>query len=139
MRNKNILFVASECQPFAVTGGLAEVIGSLPKAIMGLRKTYKVSVVMPLYSKIIKQYGSNLEYVGCKTITLAWRNLYAGVFKTTIDGVNYFFIDNKYYFDREGLYGYFDDGERFAYFSKAVIECFPIFGFVPDTPVMITY
>ena len=132
MRNKNILFVASECQPFAVTGGLAEVIGSLPKAIMGLRKTYKVSVVMPLYSKIIKQYGSNLEYVGCKTITLAWRNLYAGVFKTTIDGVNYFFIDNKYYFDREGLYGYFDDGERFAYFSKAVIECFPIFGFVPD-------
>lgn len=129
---KNILFVASECQPFAVTGGLAEVIGSLPKAIMDERKSYRVSVVMPLYSRIIKSFGDKLEFVGQKTITLAWRNLYAGVFKTTLDGVDYFFIDNKYYFDREGLYGYFDDGERFCFFSKAVIECFSIFGFVPD-------
>lgn len=129
---KNLLFVSSECQPFAVTGGLAEVIGSLPKAIMAERKSYKVSVVMPLYSRIIKNYGDKLKFIGQKTITLAWRNLYAGVFKTTVDGVDYYFIDNKYYFDREGLYGYFDDGERFCFFSKAVIECFPIFGFVPE-------
>lgn len=132
MKQKNILFVVAECQGFAATGGLAEVAASLPKAIMSVNRGYKVRVMMPLYKAILQKYQHELKFLGETSVALAWRKLYCGVYTLTKDKITYYFIDNKYYFDREGLYGHFDDGERFAYFSKSVFETFPIIGFVPD-------
>jgi starch synthase len=132
MAQKKILYVTSECKGFAVTGGLAEVAGSLPKAIMTANKNYKVKVLMPLYKTIHENYSSELSLVGSTTVVLAWRSVYCGVYTIKKDDVEYYFIDNKYYFDRDQLYGYYDDGERFAYFSKAVFTAMEIMKFYPD-------
>ena len=132
MAIKKILYVTSECKGFAVTGGLAEVAGSLPKAIMQANKNYRVKVLMPLYKTIRENYASELSLVGSTTVVLAWRSVYCGVYTLKKDGVEYYFIDNKYYFDRDQLYGYFDDGERFAYFSKAVFAAMEIMKFYPN-------
>lgn len=132
MKIKKILYVTSECSGFQSSGGLAEVAGSLPQAIQNANKSYKVKVVMPLYKKIREAYGHELKYVGNKNVVLAWRSLYCGVFTLKKNGIDYYFIDNKYYFDRENLYGYGDDGERFAFFSKAIFAMMDITKFHPD-------
>lgn len=132
MKQKKILYVTSECKGFAVTGGLAEVAGSLPQAIMNANKSYKVKVLMPLYKCIMESYGDKLKFIGSTTVVLAWRSLYCGLFTIKKDNVEYYFVDNKYYFDRDGLYGYYDDGERFAYFSKSVFKALELMNFYPD-------
>ncbi len=127
-----ILFVTAECAGFAPVGGLAEVAGSLPQAIMKENKNFEVKVVMPLYKKIIDAYHEELKFLGESTVNLAWRNQYVGVFTLNKNGVDYYFVDNKYYFDRFGVYGHFDDGEKFAFFSKSVFEVMKIIDFYPN-------
>ena len=122
-KNKRIVFAASECQPFFTSGGLGEVVGSLPKRIIELtNKEYQVDVYLPFYAKINKNYSSIIKFVDSIEVNLSWRRQYCGIFNCQLDGVNYYFIDNEYYFKRDNFYGYFDDAERFAFFSKAVIE-----------------
>ncbi len=128
---RKILFVASECTPFIVTGGLAEVIGSLSKAIAATGK-FDVRVVIPLYSDIKKEYRDKFTYLGNIYVHLAWRNQYCGIFLYEQDGVKFYFLDNEFYFKRPGCYGYFDDGERFAFFSRAVLEIMPFLNFYPE-------
>lgn len=132
MKQKKILFITSECTNFAYTGGLAEVAGSLPKAICQSNKSFKVKVVMPLYKKILDTYGEKLKFVGEGKMSLAWRDLYVGVFTYKLDGIDYYFVDNKYYFNRDALYGHFDDGERFAFFSKSIFKVMEIIDFYPN-------
>ena len=131
-RKTKVLFVTAECSGFAPVGGLAEVAGSLPQAIMKENKNYEVKVVMPLYKKILDSYHNELVYVGCSAINLSWRNQYIGVFTLNKNGVDYYFVDNKYYFDRFGVYGHFDDGEKFAFFSKSIFEVMKIIDFYPN-------
>ncbi len=128
---KKILFVASEATPFIQTGGLAEVIGSLSKALAATGK-FDVRVVIPLYSDIKKEFRDKFTYLGNLYVHLAWRNQYCGVFSYEKDGVIFYFIDNEFYFKRPGCYGYFDDGERFAFFSRAVLEIMPFLNFYPE-------
>lgn len=128
---KKILFVASEATPFIATGGLAEVIGSLSKALADT-KNFDVRVVIPLFSDIKKEYREKFSYLGNIYVHLAWRNQYCGIFSYSMNGVTFYFIDNEYYFKRPGCYGYFDDGERFAFFSKCVLEIMPFLDFYPD-------
>ena len=117
--------------PFIVTGGLAEVIGSLSKALAATGN-FDVRVVVPLYSDIKKEYRDKFTYLGNIYVHLAWRNQYCGIFKYEQDGVIFYFLDNEFYFKRPGCYGYFDDGERFAFFSRAVLEIMPFLNFYPD-------
>lgn len=126
---KKLLFVSSEVLPFAATGGLGEVIGSLPKA---LADKYDVRVMMPYYSDIPEKYRSSAKYLCNYNVGLGWRNLYCGLFELKMDNVTYYFIDNEYYFCRGGLYGFFDDAERYAFFCKAVMDSFYFINFTPD-------
>lgn len=125
-----VLYVASEAYPFAMSGGLADVAGALPKA---LRKRFVgCRIVMPLYSSISQELKDKMTFVCSITVPVAWRRQYCGVFEAHMDGVIYYFIDNQYYFNREGLYGHYDDAERFAFFSRAVLEILPYIDFKPD-------
>ncbi len=128
---KKILFVASEATPFIATGGLAEVIGSLSKAL-ALNPDYDVRVVIPLYSDISWDYRNKFKYLGNIFVPLAWRNQYCGIFSYEKDNVTFYFIDNEYYFKRPGCYGYYDDGERFAFFCRSVLEIMPFLNFYPE-------
>lgn len=128
---KKILFVGSEVLPFAATGGLGEVLGSLPKALVA-RGDYDVRVMMPYYSDIGEQYRNSAKYLCNYNVGLSWRNLYCGLFELKQDNVTYYFIDNEYYFHRDGLYGFYDDGERYAFFCKAVMDSFYFIDFMPD-------
>ncbi|AFS77673.1 glycogen synthase GlgA [Gottschalkia acidurici 9a] len=125
-----VLIVASESVPFIKTGGLADVIGSLPKALKD--KNIDVRVMLPLYKDIIFKYGEKLKYKTNKNVQLSWRSQYCGIFEMEYDGVIFYFIDNEYYFKRDGVYGYYDDAERFAFYSKAVLDVLPILDFKPD-------
>ena len=125
-----ILFVASEARPFIASGGLADVAGSLPKALCDLG--HECRVVIPLYKNIPQQFREKMEFVRNFNVPLAWRNQYCGVFKIRHQGVVYYFLDNEYYFKRDNLYGYYDDAERFAFFSKAVLSALPLLDFRPD-------
>ena len=116
----NILFAASECAPFVKTGGLADVAGSLPPVLAAAG--HDVRVVLPLYERIGEDWRSQMTYLTNIRVPLAWRSQYCGLFQLERDGVTYYFIDNEYYFRRWDLYGHFDDGERFAFFSKAVLH-----------------
>jgi len=116
----NILFTASEVAPFIKTGGLADVAGSLPQALAA--QGNDVRVVLPLYEGIAQKWREQMTFLSHYEISLSWRKVYCGVFSLQKDGVTYYFIDNEYYFKRAQLYGHFDDGERFAFFSRAVIE-----------------
>lgn len=130
---KKIAYVASECQPFFTSGGLGEVVGSLPKKIVKASKNaWEVDVYLPLYSTISKDFANKLVYVGQTIVNLSWRKQYCGIFKYEDAGVKYYFIDNEYYFKRERFYGYFDDAERFAFFSKAAIEVMIYLNEIPD-------
>ena len=126
-----VLFVASECQPFIATGGLGDVIGSLPKEI-AKNSEMDIRVALPLYKNIKETYINKLEFIGNFTTHLAWRQEYCGIFKLNQDGVIYYFIDNERYFNREKPYGFYDDGERFAYFCKSIVEGLPTMDFFPD-------
>ena len=125
-----VLFVASEGVPFIKSGGLADVIGSLPKALN--EKDVEVKVILPLYQAISAEYGKKLKFVANINVRVGWRKKYCGIFKMKHEGVIFYFIDNEYYFNRDGLYGYFDDAERFAFFSKAAIEILPTIEYKPD-------
>ncbi len=128
-----ILYVASEALPFAATGGLGDVIGSLPGAVKRASGgTADIRVVIPLFRSVKEKYMSVLREEAVTTVRLAWRNQYMGVFSTVSDGITYYFIDNDYYFKRDFMYGNFDDGERFAFFGKAVLTLMSAVGFYPD-------
>ena len=125
-----VLFATSEAYPYAMSGGLADVAGALPKA---LRKRFVgCRIILPLYGTISEELRKSMTFVCNITVPVAWRRQYCGVFEAHLDGVIYYFIDNQYYFNREGLYGYYDDAERYAFFSRAVLEVIPHIGFVPD-------
>lgn len=125
-----VLFASSEAYPFAMSGGLADVAGALPKA---LRKRFVgCRVVLPLYDCVSEELRQKMTFVCSITVPVAWRRQYCGIFEAHIDGVIYYLIDNQYYFKRDGLYGHFDDAERFAFFSRAVLEMIPYIGFTPD-------
>ena len=128
---QSVLFVASEANPFAGTGGLADVIGSLPKALAANGK-YDIRVAIPLYADIDPSFRANFKFEGNFNVPVAWRNQYCGLFSYKYEGVTFYFIDNEYYFKRKGLYGFFDDGERFAFFSRAVLEMMCYLDYYPD-------
>ena len=125
-----VLYVASEAVPFIKTGGLADVAGSLPKALK--KQGVDVRVVMPKYGKISHEYLDKMEHVYDGEFTMAWRTKFLGIDKLELDGVTFYFIDNQEYFYREGFYGYGDDAERFAFFSRAALEILPKDDFWPD-------
>lgn len=129
-----ILYVTPEAVPFASSGGLGEVAGSLPRALHALRGDvrYDCRVMMPLYGKIPESVRRNMKFLGTRQVPVAWRSQYMGLFELKQNGVTFYFIDNEYYFRRDGLYGYYDDGERFAYFSAAVFEALELLSFQPD-------
>lgn len=116
-----VLYVTSEAEPFVSTGGLGEVSGSLPRAVNESGDA-EVSVVLPMYLSVKQKYYSVTEPVYEGEVSLSWRKQYIGVRKTEYRGVTFYFIDNEYYFGRELIYGNYDDGERFAYFGRAVCE-----------------
>ena len=130
MNNMHILFASSEVFPFAKTGGLGDVAGSLPKAISKLGAD--IRVVMPNYKSIPKEYKDNMEFMGYIFVDLSWRHQYCGILKLVHEEVTYYFLDNEYYFGRNELYGDYDEAEQFTFFSKAVIEMLPLIGFKPD-------
>ena len=128
---KKILYVGAEAMPFAATGGLGDVMGSLPAA---LAKTGKadVRVVLPLYAAVSDAWRKQMTQEDIFYVDLSWRQQYCGVFSLQKDGVTYYFIDNEYYFKRPALYGFFDDGERYAFFCMAVMELMGHLKFYPD-------
>ena len=115
-----ILYAASEAYPFAMSGGLADVAGALPKALR--KRLVGCRVVMPLYDSISEELRANMNFIASITVPVAWRRQYCGIFEAKVDGVIYYLLDNQYYFKRENLYGYYDDAERYAFFSRAVLE-----------------
>ncbi len=128
-----LLFVGAEALPFVSTGGLADVLGSLPAALKrAAGDDLDIRVVLPLYQTIGEKYRGKMEKVTEFFVQLSWRSQYCGLYSYDLDGVTYYFIDNQYYFSRGNLYGNFDDGERFAFFSMAVMEMLPKIGFFPD-------
>ncbi len=130
---KKILFVGSEAMPFAATGGLGDVLGSLPAA---LKKEggddVDVRVVMPLYKAVKDEWRMQMKDECITFVDLAWRHEYCGIKSLVKDGVTYYFIDNEKYFKRDGLYGHYDDGERYAFFCTAVLEMLNRLNFYPD-------
>ncbi len=125
-----ILFATSEALPFAMSGGLADVSGALPKALR--RRLVGCRVIMPLYSTVKPELREKMTFVGSITVPVSWRRQYCGIFEAHLDGVIYYLIDNEYYFKRDMLYGHYDDAERFAFFSRAVLEVLPFIDFKPD-------
>lgn len=115
-----ILIAASECVPFVKSGGLGDVIGSLPVALKG--EGAEVSVILPKYSTISPEYTKMMKNVDFFEVELGWRKLYCGILEMKMDGIQYYFVDNEYFFKRPELYGFDDDCERFAFFSKAVLQ-----------------
>ncbi|WP_138417478.1 glycogen synthase GlgA [Aquibacillus sediminis] len=130
MENK-VLFVASECTPFVKTGGLADVVGALPKVMNDKEKT-EVRVILPLYRDIIDNWKEQLEWITSIYVPVGWRNQEASIYQLTHNGVHYYFVGNDYYFARHGVYGYYDDGERFIFFCQAVIHALDVLDFKPD-------
>ncbi len=128
---KKILFVGAEAMPFAATGGLGDVMGSLPAALAATGEA-EVSVVLPLYAAVNEKWRGEMKQEAIFTVPLAWRQQYCGVYSLEKDGVKYYFIDNEYYFKRPALYGFFDDGERYAYFCTAVMEMMAHLEIYPD-------
>lgn len=126
-----VLFASSEATPFAVSGGLAEVAGALPKALK--QRDIDVRIIMPLYGCVTQEQRENMKYLLNFDVPVAWRRQYCGIFETEYNGITYYLIDNEYYFKRSGLYGYYDDAERFAYFSRAILETIQhLDGWKPD-------
>ncbi len=130
---KKILFVGSECMPFAATGGLGDVMGSLPAALKAKGKeAIDVRAVMPLYDAVSDEWRAQMKCEAVFELSLGWRRQYCGIHSLVKDGVTFYFIDNEYYFKRGSLYGHYDDGERYAYFCMAVLEMLWRVDFLPD-------
>lgn len=125
-----ILFAASEAAPFIQSGGLGEVIGSLPKYLK--KQEVEVRVILPKYADIKNEFKEKMQEITHFTIPIGWREKYCGISKLVHENIIFYFIDNEYYFKRFGLYGYPDDGERFSFFNKAVLESIPYLDFSPD-------
>lgn len=126
----NILFAASEAVPYAASGGLADVVGSLPKKICA--KGHDCRIVIPLYKAIGEEFRKEMTQITTITVDVSWRKQYCGIFMAEKNGIVYYFIDNEYYFARDGLYGFYDDCERFVFFSRAVLEMLRHIDFKPD-------
>ena len=129
---KKILYAGAEVMPFAATGGLGDVLGSLPAAVKRKNPDCDVRVVMPLYGQIKAEWRDKMTFVKYLMVPLAWRSLYCGIFSLEKDGVTFYFLDNEYYFKRNALYGSYDDAERFAFFSVAILEMMRVLNFYPD-------
>jgi starch synthase len=128
---KKILFAASECVPFIKTGGLADVVGSLPKYIN--QQDYDVRVILPCYKAIPASFKENMEYKTHFYMELAWRNQYVGIMELKLQGVTFYFLDNEFYFSGSTPYSNIhEDIEKFAFFSKAVLSALPLIEFRPD-------
>ncbi len=125
-----VLYIASEALPFAASGGLADVAGSLPRAMRN--RLVGCRVVLPLYESIPQELREGMKFLTSLSVPVAWRRQYCGVFEAKYNGVIYYLLDNQYYFKRQGMYGHYDDAERFAFFSRAVLEMLPHIGFKPD-------
>ncbi|MCP3741039.1 glycogen synthase GlgA [Rossellomorea sp. BNER] len=125
-----VLFVVSECVPFIKSGGLADVAGSLPKELKSLGTD--IRIILPKYKAIPEEYKSKMKKISEFTVPVGWRQQYCGIEQLEMDGILFYFVDNEYYFKRDGMYGYFDDGERFSFFSKAVLESFAQIDFIPN-------
>ena len=127
----NILFATSEAAPFCKTGGLADVCGSLPPALAASGED-RIAVIMPLYTQIKMEWRQKMTFRKYTFVDLAWRHQYCGLFSLEYQGVTWYFVDNEQYFRRDRLYGEGDDGERFAFFSKAVADLLPDLDDMPD-------
>ena len=126
-----VVFVSAEADPFAKTGGLGEVVGSLPSFLH--KQGVDVRVIMPKYSAIAECYKTEFRHLAHFDVQVAWRQQYCGIEEMVYQGVHYYFIDNEYYFSRSRIYGEYDDAERFAFFSRAALESLiHIPGFKPD-------
>lgn len=125
-----ILMVTSESNPFAKTGGLADVVYALSKeqAVLG----HEVSIVLPKYGSLMQTENLQMRFIASVPVSLGWREQVAKIFKTVLDGIIFYFVDNEYYFAREGLYGYYDDMERFAFFTLAVRNMLEVIKLKPD-------
>lgn len=125
-----VLFVTSEALPFAASGGLGDVAGSLPHAIR--QRLVGCRIVMPLYEDIPDELRANMKFLTSISVPVSWRRQYCGIFEARHNGVIYYLLDNQYYFKRHGLYGHYDDAERFAFFSRAALEIINEIDFKPD-------
>lgn len=125
-----VLFTVSECVPFIKSGGLADVAGSLPKELRRLGTD--VRVIMPKYGSISEEFKQEMKRVAEFTVQVGWRNQYCGIEELSYNGITFYFVDNEQYFNRDHLYGYFDDGERFAFFNHAVLQGLAQIQFYPD-------
>ena len=130
-KKPSVLFVGSEATPFIKTGGLADVLGSLPISLAE-RDNYDIRVILPLYGGMEEGFKTHLTYLCNFNVPVGWRNQYCGLFYYKRKNVTFYFVDNEYYFKRENLYGYYDDGERFAFFSRAVLESLAHLDYYPD-------
>ncbi|UNL84596.1 glycogen synthase GlgA [Priestia koreensis] len=126
----NVLFVVSECVPFIKTGGLADVAGALPKELAQLGTN--VTVMMPKYGLIPEKFKEKMVLKKVLYVQVGWRRQYCGLEVLEQDGVQYIFVDNEYYFNRDSLYGHYDDAERFTFFCRAVIDALPHLDHLPD-------
>ena len=127
---QKILFAAAEALPYVKVGGLGDVMGSLPAALVA--RGVDARVVLPLYAQVPAPLRERLTFVTSIAVPLGWRVSYCGIFRGTYNGVTYYLLDNEQYFKRTAIYGEFDDGERFAFFSRAVLEILPQVDFCPD-------
>ena len=125
-----VLYVASEALPFMASGGLGDVAGSLPQALR--RRLIGCRVVMPMYDTIKQELKDKMTFLTSISVPVAWRRQYCGIFEAKANGVIYYLLDNQYYFKRDTIYGHYDDAERFAFFSRAVLEMLPHIDFKPD-------
>ena len=125
-----ILFATSEAVPFCKTGGLADVAGSLPQALA--QAGNEVEVILPLYQRVADKWKDQMEFICHIEVPLGWRRVYCGLFRLEKDGVIWYFVDNEYYFKRDALYGHYDDGERYGFFSRSIISLLPALQFMPE-------
>ena len=125
-----VLFATSEAMPFLKTGGLGDVLGALPKAMAGMG--IDARVIMPLYSDIPSELLGKAEFLGAFDVTISWRKTYCGVYRLKVGNVTYYFVDNEQYFARSNIYGEYDDSERFAFFSKAILDILNFVDYFPD-------
>lgn len=126
----NVLFVVSECVPFVKSGGLADVAGALPRQLRKLGTD--VRVIMPKYATIRENDKKEMKKIAELVVRVGWRRQYCGIEMLEREGVIYYFVDNEYYFKRHSLYGHYDDGERFAYFCRTILDALPALPFRPD-------
>lgn len=125
-----VLYAASEALPFMASGGLGDVAGSLPQALR--KRLIGCRIVMPLYDTIRQELKDTMKFITHISVPVAWRRQYCGIFEAKHNGVIYYLLDNQYYFKRDTIYGHYDDAERFAFFSRAILEIIPYIDFKPD-------